>query len=117
MAILDKANAFCLRPLAGDAAQAEPRVLDFGAAELGGENNLAGYLVVNTSHNAGTVTIKDSDDGEDFGEEGIATITITSAGIKTAIMPKHKRFVKAELAGGLTTSNADVYVGALPYKK
>lgn len=116
MAIIDKANAFYLRPLPGDTAQEESHVLDFGAAELGGENNLAGYLVVNTSAAQGSVKLQDSENGRDFADVAGSTITVTAAGEKHIVMPKHRRYVKAVLTT-LTAENTDVYIGALPYKK
>ena len=42
--VIDRANAFYLRPLADESAQSGSKVLDFGVGDNGGKNNLGGFF-------------------------------------------------------------------------
>lgn len=130
MAVIDKANAFYLRPVNGGSpftestavaydstyaaeAQAASNILDFGA-DTTASNHLAGFLnVVTTSEEGGSVKLQDSDTlGGTYADVPGSTVTL-AAGVKVAsiAMPAHKRFVKAVLTT-LTSADTDVYIGA-----
>lgn len=109
--IIDKANAFYLRPVAGDSAQTASNVLDFGTAEAAAKGNLAGWLNVVTTASGGSVKLQDSADNSTFVDLAGTTVTVSAAGTYCVAMPAHKRYVKAVLTT-LTPSNTDVYIGA-----
>lgn len=129
MAVIDKANAFYLRPVNGGSpftestavaydstyaaqAQADSNILDFGA-DTAASNHLTGFLnVVTTSEAGGTVKLQDSDNMGSWAEVAGSTVTL-GAGVKAAsiAMPAHRRYVKAVL-DTLTSADTDVYIGA-----
>jgi len=110
--IIDKANAFYLRPLDGESAQSASNVLNFGAADNGGKNNLGGFLNVVSSAASGSVKLQDSANGTDYTDVPASTITVTAAGAYSIALPKHRQYVKAVLTT-LTPSNTDVFIGGL----
>lgn len=130
MAVIDKANAFYLRPVNGAspftestavaydstyaaAAQAASNILDFGAATTASDH-LGGFLnVVTTAVGGGSVKLQDcATVGGTYADVPGSTVTL-AAGVKVAsiAMPAHKRFVKAVLTT-LTSADTDVYIGA-----
>jgi len=113
MAVVDRANAFFLRPLPGETAQTASKVLDFGAGTRGGKNNYGGYLNVMTTGTSGAVSLQDSDDETAWAAVPASTITVTAAGAYSTLLPKHRRFVRAVLGTGLTASNTDVFIGGV----
>ena len=127
MAVIDKANAFFLRPVNTGSpftestavayddsyaaqVQAASNILDFGAPESGAYN-LAGYLNVLTAGGESvTVTLQDSEDMSSWAP--VAGFTITTDKVASAAMPAHRRFVKAVLAPEGAAATTDVYIGA-----
>lgn len=130
MAVIDKANAFYLRPATGSAfnestamaydstygeqAQAASNILDFGAEHTSAAASLANYLnVVTTSEDGGSVKLQDCDTLGGVYADVPGSIVTLAAGVKAAsiAMPAHRRFVKAVLTT-LTSADTDVYIGA-----
>ena len=136
MAVIDRANAFYLRPVAeagecsamhydsevADEVQKASAILDFGEVDpstgfklhQASTSSIGGYVNVVTSGTAGgTVTLYHGDTLDAVDEAVPGGVITLAAGTKVAsiAMPAHKRFVKAELAT-LTAANTDVYIGA-----
>ena len=127
MAVIDKANAFYLRPVNGGSpftestavaydstygaeVQAASNILDFGA-ETSASNHLAGFLnVLTTGGESVTVTLQDSEDMSSWAP--VADFTITTDKVASAAMPAHRRFVKAVLSPEGAAATTDVYIGA-----
>ncbi len=129
MAVIDKANAFYLRPATGsdynestamaydstaEQVQDESNILDFGAEHTSAAASLANYLnVVTTSEAGGSVKLQDAESlGGPYADVPGSTVTL-AARVKAAsiAMPAHRRFVKAVLET-LTAADTDVYIGA-----
>lgn len=107
--VIDRANAFYLRPLADESAQIASKVLDFGVGDNGGKNNPGGFLnVVSTA--TGSVKLQDSANGTDFADVPGSLITVSAAGAYSIALPKHRQYVKAVLTT-VTASNTDVFIG------
>lgn len=141
--IIDKANAFYLLPteLSGavntestavhyddanaPAAQSESNILDFGPIDAQSgftkhparRNNIAANLIVRTSGSSGSVKLQESDDMSSWSDIAGSTVTVAAAGTYAIPFPAFtKRYVQAVLTT-LTSSNTEVFMGAVSEDK
>lgn len=137
--IIDKANAFYLKPveLSGavntestsvhydddyaPAVQSESNILDFGpidpqsgfTSHPARRTNIQANLIVRTSGTSGSVKLQESDDMSSWSDIANSTVTVAAAGTFAIPFPAFtKRYVQAVLTT-LTASNTEVFMGAI----